>query len=242
MPLAPGKAPGLRLRGWVSIGRFGAPRSCPADNIDSVRSFFDLPLLSGALAVAMCLAGCAVREIRVPVTSAHGVPERGSYIDLQPGWRLSVITPLLKSGKLLLNSKAEQTPASGNGSALSVSMSAGSDFLGYERSFYMLHTRRNGVQVRFSSAEVVRDGKSETQKRPAIALFRFPRSTRHVRLIYLIRSSPADHNMAIVGATNLGELQSLTTDVQTDPAGGCRSRPERVCQWIPAGIAVRPEM
>lgn len=164
---------------------------------------------------------------------------------MQAGWRVLVITPLLKSGAYRLDPKAdrEQTRVTGSGNKLSVTMSAGSDFLGYEKSYYAVEARDGGgVRVRFSSAETVQDGKTAPQKRPVVALFGVPRMTRHVRLVYLLRRSKADHDMAILGAREPAELRSLTLEVQADPARGCRSRPGRFCQWIPAGIAVRAEL
>ena len=46
-----------------------------------------------AVALAIVLTGCAARKARV----APAAVDRPDYIDLQPGWRLRVVTPVLKS-------------------------------------------------------------------------------------------------------------------------------------------------
>jgi hypothetical protein len=48
--------------------------------------------------------------------------------------------------------------------------------------------------------------------------------------------------MAIVAARKLDALDSLTRQVQTNPAGGCKIDQRASCVWIPDGIAVRAEV
>jgi hypothetical protein len=57
----------------------------------------------------------------------------------------------------------------------------------------------------------VKDGKTTRQPRPLVALFNLPVQMGYVRLIYLVRVSDADHNMAIVGAEDPETLASLTS-------------------------------
>ena len=197
------------------------------------------------LFVVPLLTNCAGR-VGGPDAAANPppAPNSGSYIDLQPGWRLSVITPMLKAGAHRVAPQKAQAEATGNtGRELTLTVSAAPDFLGYERSYYRVEPRRGGgVKVRFSSAETVQDGKTAAQNRPKLPLFQLPRQARHVRLVYLVRGSGADHNMAIIAAARPEHLDALTRQLQSDPANGCTSQDRGICQWIPAGIAVRPEM
>jgi hypothetical protein len=48
--------------------------------------------------------------------------------------------------------------------------------------------------------------------------------------------------MAVVATREMDTLATLTHQVQTDPSSGCRSDRISFCSWIPAGIAVRPEL
>jgi len=113
--------------------------------------------------------------------------------------------------------------------------------VGYENDYYSVVKSGSGVHVEFRAAEAVKDGKTSRQPRPLVALFSLPVQMGYVRLIYLVRVSDADHNMAIVGAEDPETLASLTRLVQTNPEEGCRREMHSDCWWVPAGIAVRPE-
>jgi hypothetical protein len=183
-------------------------------------------------AITAALAGCAMRTRPVvppPVTDRD-------YIDLQPGWRIRAITPILKSGAY----KPELKEATASGG--SVQISAGDDFVGYETSYYSVRPGKPaGVVVAFVSAETNIDGKVTGTQQPRVHLFDFPASARYVRLFLLTRVSRADHNQAILAAPTLEDLNSLTERVRADPAVGCTSRADSHCEWVPEGIAVRPE-
>jgi hypothetical protein len=185
------------------------------------------------------LLSCAPRAVRTSGKPASAVPKatRGiDYIDLQSGWRLRVTTPLLKSGEYRLRLSEKQVDEN------AVTLSAGEDFEGYETAFYAVEPRKGGgVRIGFVSAEVTKEGKSVHQPRPKAPLFRLPSGTRLVRLIYLTRVSQFDHDMAVVAAGEMGILEELTQEVQIHQ-DACKSDDASFCSWIPAGIAVRPEM
>jgi hypothetical protein len=183
----------------------------------------------------MFFSGCAPRTIRLPIQPANGSPNP-DYIDIQAGWRLTAVTPLLKSGGYVLKSPDRQN------SANTITLSADSDFLGYEVSHYAVRGQSGGrVRVEFSSAEITRDGKTLPQTKPIVPLFEQARRPNFLRLIYLIRISQADHDMAVVVASRLDALDALTRQVQADPSDGCKVSRDASCSWIPEGIAVRAE-
>ena len=185
--------------------------------------------------VLTLLAGCASRTVRIAATPA-GSPNN-DYLDIQAGWRLTAVTPILKSGGYVL--KTPNKPTGNNGFTLS----AGTDFVGYEVAHYEVKGQRRGrVRVEFNSAEVTKEGKTQPQPQSIAPLFEVARRPNYLRLIYLIRISQADHNMAIVAARKLDALDSLTRQVQTNPADGCKIDQRASCVWIPDGIAVRVEV
>jgi hypothetical protein len=191
--------------------------------------------LMRCIGMAAFLSACGPRTVRVPpATVARSASQ--DYIDLQPGWRLTVVTPILKSGGYVLHTSEQQT--AGNTVTL-----MGTDFAGYEVAHYSVQARTGGgVRVRFGSAEVAKEGKTESQSRSIAPLFKLPRAARYVRLIYLIRVSQADHNMAVAAANEPGALDALTRQIQADPSDGCKIGKRTFCSWIPEGIAVRPEV
>lgn len=201
----------------------------------------DLLLAGCAILMLLLLTACASRHAGVPApvqaTASAGAPSRSpDYIDLLAGFHVRAITPILKSGGFQF--KPQQQAVSGN----TVTLSAGSDFLGYETSYYEVKPRRGaGVEVVFTSAEVTKDGVTTPQPRSIAPLFQLPRSARFVRLIYLIRVSDADHNMALAAADRIETLEALTRQLKADPANGCKTSGRAYCSWIPEGIAVRAE-
>jgi transglutaminase-like putative cysteine protease len=161
---------------------------------------------------------------------------RAPYIDLQPGWRLRVVTPITNSGTY----RVETSNASESGNT--VTLSSGADFIGYETAYYAVQPRgRSGVRIQFTSASDTSNGITVAQSKPKPRLFQLPRRAKFVRLLYLKRISQSDHDMAVLGAGNHSQLSELTARVQANPRA-CHSAGRDFCSWIPSGIAVRPEL
>ena len=175
---------------------------------------------------ALMLTSCAHPRLPVVATSSN------EYIDLRPGQRLRAVTPLFRSGGYQLRPSNPTPPGA------TITIETGGDFLGYEQAFYDVAP---GLKITFSSAETVIDGVTQPQPVPRVPLFPLPhREARHVRLLYLVRSSAADHNMAILAAPNLPRLQALTAAVRVNPSTACVSAKRIYCAWVPPGIALRP--
>jgi hypothetical protein len=183
------------------------------------------------LAGAILLAGCA-RHAPLPPA-----PARAPYTDLKPGQRVTVVTPILKSGGFLVRS-AESKVEAAPGAGLNVTMKMDEDFQGYETAVYQLDARS---RVRLLEASVSKGGVVTPQTKSIAPRLNVPAKMRYVRLLYTLRVSAADHNMAVLAAANAKRLTSLTERVQSDPAGACRSSAKEYCEWVPAGIAVRPD-
>lgn len=148
------------------------------------------------------------------------------------------MTPILRSGAYRMHGPAVEAPVQ-KGDTITVRASP--DFLGYEIALYeIVPERSGGVKVRFASATLYREGQRVPQTAPAVRLFEFPRWARHVRLIYLIRASSSDHNMAVLAVKRAEELGPLTRRIGNTPAA-CRADRATLCGWIPDGIAVKAE-
>jgi hypothetical protein len=153
-------------------------------------------------------AGCS-RNVHVPASASIPAADN-SYVDLESGWRLSIVVPLVKSG-------------------------------GYEISQYAITGRSNGaVRLKFTSAEITKDGKTVLDPTPPALPFTLPRGSEHIRLIYLVRASQADHNMAVAASKRLDALNVFTKQLNKNP-DVCKTSDEVSCAWVPAGVAVRPE-
>ena len=197
---------------------------------------------SGGIVVIVSLGAC--RKTAPAPAPAPAPLAAANSIDLEPGWRVRVVTPIQKSGSFIVKTVAgeatEKADAAG-ARKLELAVKASPDLLGYEMSYYSVNARgRDGVAVAFQSATAIIDGVPAPRSSPALPLFQLPSWARRVRILHLLSKSDADHNAAILAARDPRELDRLTAIVEANPAA-CRDYPASVCQWIPAGIAVRPE-
>jgi hypothetical protein len=184
------------------------------------------------LALLMCL-GCSRHNIHTP-QAVNASALDNSYTDLKGGCRLSILIPLTKSGAIRPTLSAQQN----DGSTISLSAA---DLAGYEMAYYTISERQNGaVRLKFMSAEITKEGKTAPEPNPPTLPFALPRRSEHIRLIYLVRASQIDHNMAIIASKHLDALNTFTKELKQDP-GICARNEEIVCSWVPAGIAVRQD-
>lgn len=197
-----------------------------------------------ALLLTFMLAGCAVR--RGPSRDVLDAAVARGFIDLQPGWRIKAFTPVLKSGGYL-PALVDEGQSGG-----SVRLSTPADLVGYETSYYSVKRREDlsvkdppamgqAVKIELTSVLLTRDGKTTQQRQPALQLFDLPETARFVRLLYLVRVSGADHDMAIVGAPTFGALDELTRAIGTNPVESCVVGGSSYCKWVPKGIGVQIE-
>jgi hypothetical protein len=96
------------------------------------------------------------------------------------------------------------------------------------------------VLLEFVSAAETKDGKSTPLSNAPRLPFELPRRSQYVRLVYLVRVSRADHDMAIVASKHLDRLNAFTTRLIENPES-CKPTVAISCSWVPAGIAVRVE-
>ena len=190
---------------------------------------FVLPLCIGTFCAANACSHRTVRAIK-PV---NVLPDDNSYLDLKPGGTLRVLVPL---------KKATGTPPSVIEATVEGKTISGSipDFAGYEVSYYAIKSARGLLKLKFQSAEITRHGKTVPAQATPELPFKLPRGRAHIRLIYLIRASHADHNMAIVAAKHLAVLNAFTKQVKANPTV-CGQDQKVFCTWVPSGVAVRPE-
>lgn len=204
-------------------------RNPRAHSIRARARLFDLFALA---LVLLTLAACSHQ--RLPVSAAPPVtPNNNSYLDLAPPSALRIVVPLLKSGAFRSHLIAE------NNAGNTISLRA-DDLIGYTTSHYAVTGKDGQVRLKFFAAEETRDGKTVAVLHPGPLPFPLPRKTEHLRLVYLVRASQADHNMAIVGAKRLDALNAFTLRLQNDPQV-CSAHDEIFCSWVPAGVAVRQE-
>lgn len=188
--------------------------------------------------------GCAAKKTAKALpdpAAANNVPAPiKEFVDLEPGWRLRIIAPITKSGSYSVKMNAVETPGRG------ITLKTSDDLIGYETAYWAVAARAfgGGITIRLTSAELTRNGQPEPIAMPMRAAVHVPGYAHFVRLFYLTRKSDADHNMAIAGVGRFDQLEAFSKALRESPNETCASRPrERIyCDWIPVGVAVRPEI
>ncbi len=182
------------------------------------------------LLAALWLPGC---RKAVPTAAVPPAPTR-SWLDLAPGWRLRTVGPVMAGNPDAPAFTSE--PATLNGQSLNITLKASPNLLGFETFYYSLEATRQGeLSLRLTSAVQTIDGKEQPHPAPQPTL-RIPPGARFARLLYLLRASSTDHNMAILAAATIADLTRLTMAIQADPTQ-CRD----FCQWVPPRVALRAE-
>ena len=190
----------------------------------------------GYLLMFTILSGCGVRRTAVRPAAVPLKDPGPTFVDLQPGWDVRVVSPILKSGGYKLDFVASSESTSGS----AITIKTTDNFLGYESALYKVEANGKGVRIILDHTEAIRDGVTTRKKDSSLRLFQLPDRTKHVRLVYLQRASGSDHNMALVASNRKKTLEALTRKVQMNPPQ-CTTEQVDVCTWIPEGIAVRPD-
>ena len=186
-----------------------------------------------AVTITATLGGCAHRTPQG--NGANPSISRG-YVDLEPGWRVRVVTPIFKSGAF--KGQTENVETSGS----TVALKTTDDFVGFEVDYYAVNTPSGHEPVvEFSSAEVSTNGRRTKPSRPLVPLFNLPEGIHYARLLFLTRVSQTEHDQAILGASSLEALEVLTQKVEFRPAENCKMQPEGICSWVPSGISIQAE-
>jgi hypothetical protein len=160
------------------------------------------------------------------------------YIDLQADWRLRLTVPLLRSGGYQL--KATAPALNGN----TISLSADKDLEGLEIDFYSVQPREGGgVRIEFVYGEVSKNDQTIPQSRPGGVFFQPPPNLKFLRLVYSVQTGrgESDHGMAFLAADEMSTLETSTRKLQINP-NSCNNDEHNYCSWIPAGVAVVPQV
>lgn len=194
-------------------------------------------LLRIVLCASMALLSACVPHSKPPAPASPKPVNPGAYVDLIPGCRLRVVTPLFAPGT---QERALAKLLSKTGS--STTLKAPPGFIGYETAYYLLKPSSDrSARIAFQYATVTKNGTVTRENQPRRQLFRVPRNIRFFRAAFLIRKSSSDHNMALLGTHRKDALNAWTAAILAHPEA-CRNLKGRSCMWIPTEIAVRPEI
>src|SRR4051812_29493077 len=137
--------------------------------------------------------------------SRLSVSSQSEFMNLEPGTRITVVIPLLRSGGYVLPWMTVE------GKGFGKTVPADDDFLGYEIAHYRVLARpEGGVRLRFDHADVRQGEKTHKTRTTKLPLFEAVTTERYVRIVFLVRESNSDHDMAVVAANDPVELDKIT--------------------------------
>lgn len=193
--------------------------------------------LAGLVLILTLLSGCARHAVQT-VPPGAPLPAR-TYVDLEPGWRLTLITPMRRASardNWRYGPPSITTVSSDENRTVTVRLDPNIEF-GYERTQYQVLPSG----LRWQKSIRIIEGKEEASPVPLLDFLPRPEGKRHARLLFLTRASDQNYNTAVLLAPNAGEMENLTREVRAHPEQGCRLTRQTACVWIPPGVAARPE-
>ena len=157
-----------------------------------------------------------------------------SDLELQPGWRLSAIVPVWSSAGPHAFGDAHEA-------GRTITMTAPKELEGFQtQDFSIVQRRGGGIRMAMLPATLTKAGVTAPDPQTPTPVVQLPKSARYARLVYLIRETRAEHDMALVSSTSHDMLEDFSRRVQKDPVE-CRDTRGTFCSWIPKGVAVRAE-
>jgi hypothetical protein len=159
----------------------------------------------------------------------YATDRQSGQVDLGPGIRLQVVSPIMEDGKNFSPPVPVQVSGSGNTLNLALAVPA---MLGYETALYDILPAqgRPGFMIVPLGAERHIGGSTNHVSQPATNYFQFSPQTAWYRLYY--KAGETDFTALIVGARSRAELSASITSCEGQPAG--------MCVQIPRHVAVNP--
>jgi len=191
--------------------------------------------------LSLLLIGCAHR-VATPLAEPPSV--RLPYLDLQAGWRLSIVSPLETAAiparatdPSSIRSTAEGPPAR---QQLTLEENAPENF-GYLQAWVEIRASGKGVRFRTGKARLVRTESTAQGPLPQSLREVFPHGEGVARLLFLTRAAEVEHDMALLQASTVEELDTLTNAILQGSTSKCTSTKRSSCAWVPQGVAIRAE-
>ncbi|MBI4903862.1 MAG: hypothetical protein HY820_09515 [Acidobacteria bacterium] len=107
--------------------------------------------------------------------------------------------------------------------------------VGFETAWYQVDNGR----LKPERVESSRKGVVAALAKPNLAVVAVPAGTRFYRVFFLTRRSPNDHDILLLTAKTLEELDSQTARIRADSEASCKANPS--CILVPQGSAISAE-
>jgi hypothetical protein len=171
----------------------------------------------------------------VPLTTGagfrlmHADDIRAGFIDLGPGNRVEVISPILRDGAPQDAPLVEETAVGGTDRRIEVTLKASPNLVGHETAWYSFEPKDGGgTQVAPISANASVRGIAMPLEAPARNYFTFTKAIGFYRLFY----KPEEETAVMVGALSRGQLPR--------DLGACGKSGGPECITLPKRVGINP--
>ncbi|MBE7545204.1 MAG: hypothetical protein M9913_04500 [Bryobacteraceae bacterium] len=194
----------------------------------------------GAARVLDAFASSLSLPARSLYFARYGVYYNSSALNVEPGFVLKLVSPLLRpgSGPLVVDATIPDRPGP-------IDVRPSDNLEGFETSTYqILPQRPSGVRLQLASVEQNRQGISSAARQPSAFRLNLPPDARHLRLLFLRRKSASDRDITLVAAPSLQLLDESARRIQAAPDAGtaCSAEPAGRCLLLPQFTALNLEL
>ena len=194
----------------------------------------------GAADVLDAVAGSLALPPRMIYFARYGVYYDRAALDFEPGFRLKVVSPLLKAGFTEL--KIETVIPEKQGP---IEVKVGDELEGYETSYYdLLPARGGGVRLQLLAVEQNRRGALAHPVAPSSWRPEIPAGFPYLRLLFLRRASRSDRDITLLAARSLAALDEAGQRIESsaDALDTCRAERGAHCLVVPRHSALNLEL
>lgn len=198
---------------------------------------------------ALRLANQIAQSVPLDMNAAFRLlhPADGKTVQLNPGVRLQIMTPITREGVPLDAALAEVEGPPANsvcdantGScSLSLSMKFTDNVLGYEVALYAVQSKDNSPGVSVTPASAERHIGSEVQKapQPIRNYFDSMKAARFYEVFY--KAGQTEFTALLVGGQSKADLERRTKLLETGVAA-CETLNNEMCVTVPKRVAINP--
>ncbi len=160
-----------------------------------------------------------------------------SEVDLGPWSRVEVVSPVFREGTPAGAAALETAGTTGNEDALTVTLRASPNLVGFETAWYGLRPRADhaGSSIVPLRAERNVQGKIEPLPGPATNVFAFPADVAFYRLFY--KADQTEFTALAVAGRTRAEPEQQTRTLEAGSAS-CKKLNDELCIAIPKGVGV----
>lgn len=196
-----------------------------------------------AYALASMLSSLFPMPLGMSDRLIHSNLGTSGYVDLQPGYRLRIISPIRESGNeaapiIEESGELKQTPDG----KFSIDLRASSDLIGVEEAWYTIEKRKSRAGNELLPVHAVTriDDRTDKTSKSRFRYFKFDSEVVIFRLFFLAWDGGENRKTMLLGGKNETALDLETQRLNRDPDACTAMQNQVQCFMVPEGVAFIP--